>query len=387
MRIGIDIRPLQTASQYRGIGRVLFNILYYGKDKLNKHSLDFYAESNLKLPEIIKSFNNAEVIWINSGFRKKRFIRAIISEYKTAKPRKDTDVFLQVEASLGMPTNVKNVVFFHDAIPIIFRKEELKSQNIGLLSFKRQAASNLYWKKYIKTLDCYKRASEIITISNHSQKDLNKFVLKGVKVKSKVVHLSATPLTTKETRPSFIPKEKYLLYVGGIDYRKNVVGVLRDFAEVRKSEPNIKFIFVGKEFSKTSELDDFGWSQTIAKFKLKDGIIIPGFVPDEELAYLYSHALAFVFPSKYEGFGLPVLEAMQSGCPVIAYKNSSIPEIAGDSAILVNDNKSMAPAILRILKEDDLRNDLIKKGKIQVSKFSWKKTAAETIRTLEEVGS
>ena len=122
------------------------------------------------------------------------------------------------------------------------------------------------------------------------------------------------------------------------------------------------------------------------KNNLEKYVITPGYVSDGELSYLYENAEAFVFPSRYEGFGLPVLEAMQSGCPVVAYDNSSIPEVAGNAAILVKDGESMVPALEDLMQDKGKRKALIEKGYKQAEKFSWKRTAQETIKVLEGVG-
>ena len=113
-------------------------------------------------------------------------------------------------------------------------------------------------------------------------------------------------------------------------------------------------------------------------------VLTPGFISDVDLQYLYKQAVCLVFPSRYEGFGLPVLEAMAIGCPVVAYRNSSIPEVAGEAGLLVNDGDPLAPAIEKVLKDPKLRKDLIAKGRKQAAKFSWEKTAQRTLAVLRE---
>ena len=113
------------------------------------------------------------------------------------------------------------------------------------------------------------------------------------------------------------------------------------------------------------------------------------FVYDEDLVEFYKHAKCYVFPSLYEGFGLPVLEAMKFDCPVITSKISSLPEAAGDAALYVDplDVDDIAKKIEKVLEDKELRKELIKKGKEQIKKFSWEKSAKETLKILEEVVS
>ena len=115
----------------------------------------------------------------------------------------------------------------------------------------------------------------------------------------------------------------------------------------------------------------------IKELNLEDNIIFTGFIQDDDLAYLFSGARAFCFPSLYEGFGLPVLEAMACGCPVITSNTSSLPEVAGDAALLVDpeDTQDISKAMTRLLTDDDLFNDLSVKSIDQSKNFSWEKAS------------
>ena len=117
-------------------------------------------------------------------------------------------------------------------------------------------------------------------------------------------------------------------------------------------------------------------------------MIIPvGFVEDEDLVNLYNGAAAFIMPSFYEGFGLPILEAMQSGCPVITSKSGSIEEVAGEAPYYVNPEsiESIEKGINKVMGDNNLRSDLSNKGMLQAKKFSWEKTAEETIKVYKKV--
>lgn len=125
----------------------------------------------------------------------------------------------------------------------------------------------------------------------------------------------------------------------------------------------------------------------IAKSRFKADIIRAGFVELADLAGLYSAALTLVFPSLYEGFGLPILEAMACGCPVVAYRTSSIPEVAGTAAILLDPSQDLAEAVTRLIQDEQTRATKIAAGFTQVGKFSWERTAAETLKVLQESAS
>jgi glycosyltransferase involved in cell wall biosynthesis len=273
----------------------------------------------------------------------------------------------------------------------LFRKEEIKKiGRNGIMGVKDNIARELYWKKYKKTLSRYKQARRIIAISKSSKKDILKYIPEISKNDVSVTYLGVDSLSNIDhtqkisSKIKFILRHQYLLYVGGIDTRKNITKLLSDFFELKKDYPNMKAVFIGKEFGLTGQLDALGWNRILAQHKQdKDSILIPGYVNDAELRELYKNAIAFVFPSRYEGFGLPVLEAMQYGCPVIAYNKSSIPEVAGKASLLLKDGTSLIPGIKKIIEEPATRNRLVKYGKERVVSFSWEKTALEVYSTIK----
>ena len=390
MKIGIDARPLQGETQYRGIGKSLENVLRVLLADPGEHSFVFYIDGGLTIPSLLENFPGRKLIAIPSTrLGRKRYFRSVLASYRPARVRRqDVDVFLQYDASLGVPTSVPCVTVFYDLIPLLFRDKEKKQSAAGLRKYKNSLAGNLYWKKYIRTFSQYKRAQKIIAISHVSKQDYLKHT--GSHQDVAVVHLGASGFGEAAAPTDPVQKltsRPYLLYVGGIDFRKNVVALVQTFYELKLDFPDLRLLAVGKEFGLESQLGDLGWQAVIASNKAyaKD-ILTPGFISDSDLAWLYGHAMAFVFPSRYEGFGLPVLEAMQAGCPVVAYDNSSIPEVAGDAALLVPDGDSLVPAITKVLKDEALRQTLIQKGKARAKRFSWDRTARETLAILEEAG-
>ncbi len=174
----------------------------------------------------------------------------------------------------------------------------------------------------------------------------------------------------------------YLLAVGTLQPRKNYVRLIEAFAHIANSQfahRNLQLVIAGGRGWMFDEV--FG---AVERFKVRSRVLFPSFVPDEDLPALYALASLLVFPSLYEGFGLPIAEAMACGTPVIMSNASSLPEVAGDAALYFNprDADAMAAAMHRALTEDALRADLRVKGFAQVKKFSWEKAAGELYRSL-----
>jgi glycosyltransferase involved in cell wall biosynthesis len=206
----------------------------------------------------------------------------------------------------------------------------------------------------------------------------------------------------------------FLLYVGNAYPHKNLEGLIRVFnktikqesnktskqisstararanagANNRSSLSNLRLILVGKEDYFYKRIKDYAAKLGLWKAGNENSaVIFPGYVPDAELKILYQNALAYVFPSLYEGFGLPPLEAMSQGCPVASSNKASMPEILGEAAIFFNpeDEKETQAQIERIIKDENLRQKLIKKGYKQVKKYNWQECARRTLGVYEEV--
>ncbi len=179
---------------------------------------------------------------------------------------------------------------------------------------------------------------------------------------------------------------RYLLYLGTLQPRKNLVRLLeafRLFREVDAAHEDVQLVLAGK----------VGWLADeivggVGRLGLEGSVVLPGFVPDQERGALLSGALAFLFPSLYEGFGFPVLEAMACGAPVLCSNSSSLPEVAGEAAWLVDplDEGAIAAGLVRLVGDEALRHRLAAQGFEQVRRFSWRRTGAEVLAVLEEVG-
>ena len=214
-----------------------------------------------------------------------------------------------------------------------------------------------------------RRADLLLTLSESARADIEN-VLGVSRAKIRVIPLGGPPL---DPEPS--SKERYFLFVGGTEKRKNLGVVLDAFSSLDGFELRV----VGPHTA--SPVHDARREQT--------GVHWLGHVSEEELVKLYRHATALVFPSRYEGFGLPLLEAMARRTPVIAANRSSIPEVARGAAILVDpdDVDALRDAMRRIADDEALREELTRRGAEVVSGFSWDETARATVAAYEELGA
>jgi glycosyltransferase involved in cell wall biosynthesis len=175
--------------------------------------------------------------------------------------------------------------------------------------------------------------------------------------------------------------DRFVLSVGSLEPGKNRATLLKAFAELRRRGVEQKLVVTGQRAWKYGA--DFRLAEDLG---LKGHVVFTGYIPPEDMPALYNAADLFVFPSLYEGFGLPVLEAMACGVPVVASKASSIPEVAGDAALLIDprDERALRDAMERVLKDTDLRADLRRRGLERAATFSWEKSAQEHIAVYEE---
>lgn len=238
-----------------------------------------------------------------------------------------------------------------------------------------------------------KHAKKIITVSDFSKKEIvNFYNIKSEKIE--VVHNGYNSFLYKKNTDEKREKEildlygiekPYFFYVGRIEKKKNIPLLIESFSEVRIRNNDIheKLVLVGDA--------SFGYDETkyiITSFEMANEVIMPGWIRECHLPIIYSAATAFVFPSNYEGFGIPLLQAMSCEVPIIASNTSSIPEVVKDAALLVNptDKLEIMKALKSLATNSDLREALVNKGKQRVLAFSWEKTAKDTLNLLKNIG-
>jgi glycosyltransferase involved in cell wall biosynthesis len=181
-----------------------------------------------------------------------------------------------------------------------------------------------------------------------------------------------------------LPDAPFILFVGGADPRKNHRALVRAFARLADEFKGHKLVLAGDAKHRFGSMPE-----TIAQCGVEGRVVCPGRLPIEDIVRLYSHADLFVFPSLYEGFGMPVVEAMACGAPVVTSNRTSLPEVAGDAALLVNpeSDEQLAEAMVKILSDASLRESLRKKGFERAKQFTWERAAKQTLEVYKEVCS
>ncbi len=265
---------------------------------------------------------------------------------------------------------------------------------ISILDVSYLHFSGLFKKKDLYQLKLWggysiKKAKKIITISKSSRNDIIKaynvsenkieVVYPGIK---QLLSIKNKVLSMEELNKKFGVEKDYILFVGTLQPRKNIENLVEALTMVKNK--NLKLVIVGKK----------GWMyedilNAPKKYEVSDRVKFLDNVSDEDLQSFYKNAVCFVLPSLYEGFGLPILEAMQYGCPVLASNISSLPEAGGDAAVYFDpqNTEDIAEKIDKVVSDEKLRKEMIQKGYEQVKKFSWEKTAREALKVLEELGS
>lgn len=390
MKIGIDVRALQWEHRYRGIGIYLANLLEAISmiDTKNEYILFGWADSKpLKGIVLNKDFKyqirtlpkpSKSVI----GQKLKNIIRRDI-KIKSG----EVDVFLQPDPSFGLAKGrVSSVVVAYDLIELLFKDHHYPESFVRLTQdqgLKHAMGNKLRWHLYKWHLSQFKKSRAIIAISEATKKDLVKqFDLPSQKI---IVIPLASSISVSPQKKRANKLEPSILYVGAADYRKNVVALIAAFEKVKNSFPNVTLVLVGKDFGEKNIHEHSAMWKAIHNSTYKKDIHIKSYVSKSELVKLYKSASVFVYPSLYEGFGMPILEAMSCGCPVISYSNSSISEVAGKAALLVKTGSDLSIPITKLLRDSKLQEELINDGKIQAKRFSWKQTAKDTLKVLEEI--
>lgn len=239
-----------------------------------------------------------------------------------------------------------------------------------------------------------KRAAKILTLSEHTRRDvIDTYGIDPARITA--IPLAAprhySPVEDdrelQRVRHTYGIDGPYILSVGSIQPRKNLARLINAYASLRGkyAEAELpKLVLVGKRAWLYDET-----MRALAQTGLTASVILTGYVPESDLPALYSGALCFIYPSYFEGFGLPPLEAMKCGTPVIVGNRTSLPEVVGDAGLTVDpyDVSGIAAAIESLLKDSDLRRELSVKGRSRAETFDWRETARRTLRIYEQVGN
>lgn len=346
MKVAIDISPLKSAHRFRGIGAYTKHLV----EALQSIKLKDFEVVLIEKDEIPQDCNLIHYPYFDLFF-----------------------------VSLPLMRKKKTIVTIHDTTPLVF-PEHYPPGIKGRVRFEAQ-------KMALRTVD------GVITDSKNSKKDIVKY-LGYPKEKIYVVYLAAAdifkPITNRRllvtVKKKYHLPNRFVLYVGDVNYNKNILGLVKACKSIK-----IPVVIVGKQavqknFDKTN-IENQPLVQLIKLYGRDKDVIRLGFVPNGDLVVIYNLAMAYCQPSFYEGFGLPVLESMACGTPVVTSKKASLPEIADKAAVFVDpyDINDIANGLTVATEDKDLREDLIKKGLKQAKKFSWKKVANETYKVYQKV--
>jgi glycosyltransferase involved in cell wall biosynthesis len=370
VKVSIDIRELSTSEDRAGKYQYIYNLVS------NLLSIDF--NNDYSLLSFIKGFKGdenitSEIIYHFSGRLTRLFLERLFIPVDFLMGK--IDVFHGPFYYIPVCRRARSVVTIHDLTAIKY--PELLEPEWAV-----------YFKKKIKA--SVEKADAVIAISNFTKEEIVESLHiddEKIRVIYNGIAQRFKPVTNKieiqEVTAKYGVSEPYLLFVGMIKPNKNIQTLIRAYIELRKSATyEYPLVIVG---DKSWDFDEV--MKVVHKFKAENGIIFTGVVSDEDLPYLYSGAELFVFPSLLEGFGIPVIEAMACGTPVVTSNRTSIPEITNGAAILVDplDVNAIAEAMHSIVSDSELRGRLSEKGINQAKVFSWEKTARETLQLYHEI--
>lgn len=343
MHIAIDATPLESGHKGRGVGIYTKNLI----EALNKYENQYSYTL----------FTRRQNIPINAN----------IVHYPYFDP-----FFITLPLFKVKPT----VVTVHDLIPLVF-PDKFPAGIRGSMRWYAQKISLL-------------GARRVIADSNTSKDDIAR-ITNFPKNKIDTIYLAPDDeFTTKDSGESsvhiknkFSLSAQYIVVVSDVNWNKNINGLLEAFALVSRKYPHIQLVLVGKSFLNTSVPETIEINKTAVRLNINHALVRTGYVTNDEIAFLYKHAACLVQPSFYEGFGLPVLEAFASGCPVVSSDSSSLREIAGPGILVQShDYSSIASGIITALTLTDSKREILKeRGYAWVKKFTWEKVAHETVKS------
>lgn len=373
----IDATPLQSEHRLRGVGaylRALIRAVERETDDVHYllawqapkalepllASVNIPRERTLLLP---RPHRPAQVYWLyNEAILRYGLVRF--------RPK----VFLAPDFN-GLVQNP-----FGSTVAVLHDLTELKLRTSSASNLSEQA-SLWRWQAYYRKL---RAAEHILTISESVKRDAAQ-LLNIPETRMEVVYHGLDQDRFQAVRGGdYAERPPYFVNIGGRNPNKNQTNIVAGFAEIAHEHPDVHLYFAGPW-----QKSDLAWlEQQAAAHQLTGRIQHLGYVPDDAMTSLYSHALGFVFPSLEEGFGLPVLEAMACGTPVITSNRSSLPEVAGDAGLLVNpqDAPAIGAAMKQLVTDEALRQDLRAKGLARARTFTWQRTAQKTLEIMNRAG-
>jgi glycosyltransferase involved in cell wall biosynthesis len=426
MKIGIDGTVLQSGHRMRGIGATLINFINnLPEDAKTNHTFILYLYDDAESPLDLINLNGIEYSTkyidrpkqssinlprrLNAINRLINFLhkkRDILFGDSRIKNLKELDWFIQFDQNQPLPARhkVSSTLILYDLIPYVMENEYLYSYKTARKrghSRKGALLHHVVRRSYAKKIrKIAKRAIRLIAISKYTKKDFVKYL--DIKPQNiTVVHLGINQLDNKsnlEDEPSFqryiatswgylpeavsIESQKYLLFVGGADPRRKLVDLVGAFNNLRAQGHDIKLVLAGDTMLGAFKVPHAELQKYLKHTSYLEDIYFLGFVDEIQRDWLYKNAIAFVYPSVYEGFGLPILEAMQYGTPVITYDNSSIKEVAGNAAMYASDYMDIIRHVKIIISDSKVRHKYGALGQRQASKFTWSNTSSDILKSI-----
>jgi glycosyltransferase involved in cell wall biosynthesis len=372
MRIGIDASFLRKPGT--GIGQVTFHFLETLKAFPEAHAHEFFLYTEAKLEGDIQYPDFFRVKSFLPWWKRDDLIRKVLWEGRVAKEaQKDgCDVFLSLyQSSTIAPKEMRHIMVVHDIIPRIFPQ------------YQGNMRQKYHWKLVERGI---KKAHHIIAVSSATKNDLVEFGIdhEDITVASPdvapIFRKDLTPEEENRVMATYALVPGYIYHGGGLEIRKNTEGLLRAYKLLSDKEkagvlgtPLPSLVISGKIFREDNPLAT-PVKKLLRELGLGDRVKLLDFVPEKDLPALYKNALFFVYPSRYEGFGLPVLEALCMKTPVLTSDNSSLPEVAQGAALYIDPEHtdSLASGMERLLSDAALRKTLCEHAEQTTTRFSWK---------------
>lgn len=388
MKIGINASFLRK--QNTGIGQVTLNFIRKlsefesGKLKVHQEPIEFflYMEEDIDLP-LPENFQKRIFLPI---WKRDDLIRKILWEkfcLKRKIKRDRCDIFLSMyQSATILPKSQKHIMIVHDVIPEIFPQ------------YLNNLRKKIYWSLTKKAV---KECEKIISVSHRTEKDVashfnvdpSKITVSYIDV-DEIYKKEIAAEDKKRILEKYKLKEGYIYNGGGLEVRKNTEGVLRAYKILLEKFSYAidvpKLVISGRRMPQLAPLVA-DVDELIKALDITDKVILLDYVPQEDLPAIYAGASMFVYPSHYEGFGLPVLEAMNQAIPVIVSKVSSLPEIGSDGVLYCHpeDIDEIALIMKKILTNSELRKTLSERGKQRAGKFSWDHFTAKIFHVIESI--
>lgn len=356
MRIGMLLHPYGEKSP-GGLGRSIFEVAknLIEIDRQNSYTVYFKNKNALR-----PSFSGDH--WTYKGLGSQ---------------------LLWLTGAFGMDRTLDAYIFFTPIIPFFLRPKRsiVFALDFAYWSMRRTWRDELSARLLFFLHTCALRKADIvIAISEETRQSV--ITLFGISAERvRVVQLSYVPLG--EEKKALPVPEQFFLFAGVLKERKNVAGIIRAFSLFTRNDNRYELLIAGKQGGAYAE----SLRQLAYELGIEKRVRFIGYVTDAELAYLYSKARALVFPSFIEGFGMPVLEAMRAGLPVITSNYGALAEVAGDASLLVDPShpEDIAVAMSRIATDTALCKELREKGLVRSGQFSWQKTAKEILEILTDI--